>query len=103
MELVKKIKETERQAQEIIQQAKRDAARRADEWKEKKSQMLAYAEAERRKTIEENIAKARREADEEIKSLKGAQESKRQELQNKASARKEATVRKILENTGRSG
>jgi V/A-type H+-transporting ATPase subunit G/H len=103
MELVKKIKETERQAQEIIQQAKREAARRADEWKEKKTQSLLQAETERRKIIEETIAQARMQAAEEIQSLKGAQESKRQELQNKASARKEAAVRKILENTGRSG
>ena len=101
MELVKKIKETERQAQEIIQQAKRQFARKADEWKEKKTKSLLQAEAERKKTIEETVVKARQQATEEIKVLKEAAENKRLELQKKASSKKEDAIRKILESTGR--
>ena len=101
MELVKKIKETERQAQAIIQQAKKESIRRADEWKEKKTQLLGQAEAERKKTIEETAAKARQQATEEIKVLKEAAENKRLELQKKASAKKENAIRKILESAGR--
>ncbi len=58
MELIKKIKKAEAQAQEIIEQAKIEAAGRAEEGRENRHQALIDAEQHRKKATEAAIAEA---------------------------------------------
>ena len=87
MELIKKIKKAEAQAQEIIEQAKIEAAEQAEEGRENRHQALIDAEQHRKKATEAAIAEAQARGRAEVDKLKAQAESKRQELRNKTGSR----------------
>ena len=97
MELIKKIKQSETQAQQIIEQAKVDAAKQAELDRQNRQQALAKAEQERTKATEAAVAAARSQATAEIENLKAKAENERQQLRDKANTKMPLAVAKVME------
>ena len=70
MELIKKIKQTEAQAQEIIERAKAEAAGKTEDGRKNQRRLLAEAEQERKKAIESAVAAAQSQGLAEVEELK---------------------------------
>jgi len=97
MELIKKIKETEAQAQQIIEQAGADAVSRAEKMREDQRVALAQAEQERKKAVEAAVAKAQSQGLEETEKLKAQAEKDRRQLRDKANAKMPAAVARVMD------
>ncbi|MBA7696593.1 hypothetical protein ES703_105243 [subsurface metagenome] len=97
MELIKKIKQAEAQAQEIIEQAKTEAIRQTEEGRKNRSQLLAEAERERKKAIEAAVAAEESEGLAETDNLKAQAEKDRQKLRDKASAKMAGAVAMVMD------
>ena len=97
MELIKKIRQTETQAQEIIEQAKADAAGRTEKLREDYRQNLEQAEKERKKAIEAAVAEAQSQGLAEAEQLKVQAEKDRRKLRDKANARMAGAVAKVMD------
>jgi V/A-type H+-transporting ATPase subunit G/H len=97
MELIKKVKEAEQQAQQIIEQAKTEIAKQAEESREHRRQVLEEAEQGRKKAITDAVAQAEAQAQQEVENLKVQAEKQRQELWNKAEGRKAGAVAKVVD------
>ena len=96
MELIKKIKEAEADAQEIIDRAKADAARAADEGRSKRLAALAEAEQQRKKTIESAVSTARSQGLAETQRLGEQAAKQRQQLRQKTESKMSAAVTKVV-------
>jgi len=97
MELIKKIKQTEAQAQQIIEQARADAAGRAETMREDQHQALEQAERERKKAIEAAVATAQSQGLAEAEKLKAQAEKDRRKLRDKANAKMPAAVARVMD------
>ncbi|MHC4570966.1 MAG: hypothetical protein ACYS0C_02660 [Planctomycetota bacterium] len=97
MELIKRIKQAEAQAQEIIEKAKVQAAAQAEESRASRLESLAQAEHNRRKAIETAVAEAQSQGLEETGGLKAQAEKKRQQLRNKVADKMTPAVAKVME------
>jgi vacuolar-type H+-ATPase subunit H len=97
MELVKKIRQAEEQAREIIEKAKADAAEQAEEERKNRRQLLTEAEQQRKKAIEDAVGVARSQGAAEAEKLKAKAEKKQQQLREKAAGRMIPAVKKVME------
>jgi len=97
MELIKKIKQSEAQAQEIIEQAKADAARQAGKGRESRLAALTQAEQRRKKATEAAVAEARAQGRSEIEQLKAQAEDQRRQLREKAANKIAAAAAKVMD------
>jgi vacuolar-type H+-ATPase subunit H len=97
MELIKKIKKAEAQAQEIIEHARIEAAEQAEKGREKRHQALMDAEQHRKKATETAIAEAQARGSAEVDKLKAQAENKRQELCNKTGSRMATGAAKVTD------
>ena len=97
MELIKKIKQTEAQAQQIIEQARADAAGRAEKMREDQRIALGQDEQERKKAVEAAVATAQSQGLEETERLKTQAEKDRRKLRDKANAKMPAAVAKVMD------
>jgi V/A-type H+-transporting ATPase subunit G/H len=97
MELIKKIKQAEAQAQEIIEQARIDATEQAEKGRENRRQVLADAEQHRKISIEAAIAKAQALGRAEVEKLKAQAERQRQELRDKTSSKMATATTKVMD------
>ena len=96
MELIKKIKEAESRARDIVEEAKAESAKRALDGQKAESEKFLQAEQERRKIIEAACASGESEGKAEADKLKLEAEQRRGELQKKASGKIPAAVSKVL-------
>lgn len=97
MELIKKIRQSEAQAQEIIEQAKADAAAHAEQGRENRLEALAQAEQERKKAIEAAVAAAEKEGLAEIENLKTQAGKNHQQLREKIDSKMAKAVAKVTD------
>lgn len=97
MELIKKIKQTEAQAQQIIEQARADAAGRAEKMREDQRIALGQDEQERKKAVEAAVATAQSQGLEETEQLKTQAEKDRRQLRDKANTKMPAAVAKVMD------
>ncbi len=97
MELIKKIKQAEALSQEIIEQAKTQIARRAEEGRQKRAESLAEAERERKKAVEAAVAAGESEGLAETENLKAQAEKKQQQLRNKVDSKIPPAVAKVMD------
>ncbi len=97
MELVKKIRQTEAQAQKIIEQAKAGAAEKAEDGRKNRRRLLAEAEQGRKKAIEAAVAAAQSQGLAEIEKLKTQAGEKQQQLRDKAARKMDPAVKKVME------
>jgi vacuolar-type H+-ATPase subunit H len=97
MELVKKIRQTEAQAQKIIEQAKAGAAEKAEDGRKNRSQLLAEAEQARKKAIEAAVAAAQSQGLAEAEKLKTQAKKKQQQLRDKAAGKMDSAAKKVMD------
>jgi len=97
MELIKKIKEAEAQAQEIIDQAKADAVKQAEQARENRADALAAAEQQRKKAIEAALAAAESQSALEVEKLKTEADKRRRELRDQANGRIPPAVANVMD------
>lgn len=97
MELIKKIKQAEAQAQEIIEQAKGESARGVEEGRANRRRLLAEAEQERKKAIETAVAAAQLQGHAEIEKLKTQAGEKQRHLRDKAAGKMAPAVAKVMD------
>jgi V/A-type H+-transporting ATPase subunit G/H len=97
MELIKKIKEAETEAQRIIEQAKKDATESAQNARQAEQQALEQAESDRKKTIESAIAAGQKQGQAEAAGLKVEGQNQREELRDKAKTKMNAAVASVME------
>jgi len=96
MELIKKIKQAEAQAQEIVEQAKAKVVADAEEARKKRAAAQAEAEQARRKAIDEAVAEARSQGQAEAVGLKVDAETQRDKLRQEASGKIDGAVDKVM-------
>ena len=96
MELIKKIKETEVQAQQIIAKAKTDAVSAAGQWKQKKRQNLEKYEQDRRKAIEEAVVQAEKQGQADVGKLKDDARKQREDLRQSTASKIDNAVNKVV-------
>ena len=97
MELIKKIKESERQAQEIIDQAKVEAVKQAEEGRSRRLERLAQAEQERKKAIDAAASAAETQGLAKIEGLKEQAKNDRQQLRDKVSGKMADAASKVMD------
>ena len=97
MELIKQIKQAEAKAQEIIDQARADAAAQAEQAGAGRLEALEKAEQERKKATDAAIAAGEAEGLAEVEKLKAQAEQDRRQLRDKANTRMPAAVTKVME------
>ena len=97
MELIKKIKETEAEAQRLIEQAKTDAAEALSKSRQSEQQAIEQAERDRKKAIDSAIAAGQKQGQAEAQVLKAEGNKKREQLRDKAKSQMNAAVSKVLE------
>jgi vacuolar-type H+-ATPase subunit H len=97
MELVKKIRQAEEQAREIIEKAKAAAAEQAGEGGKNRRQLLAEAEQQRKKAIEDAVDAARSQGLAEAEKLKTEAGKKQQQLREKAAGKMAPAAKKVME------
>ena len=100
MELIKQIKQAEAKAQEIIEQAKADAAQQAEKGRTSRLQTLAKAEQERKKATEAAVAAAQSESLAEVENLKAQAENDRQQLRDKTNTKMAQAVARVMDYVG---
>lgn len=97
MELIKRIKHAEAQAQEIIEQAKAEITDLADKGRDSRRQAILEAEQQRKKAIEASVATARQRGRAEVESLKSQAEERRRQLRDRTSSRMATAAAKIMD------
>ena len=97
MELIKKIKQAETQAQQIIDQAKAETARQAELAQQKRLQAQTEAQQQRKQAIQSAVAAAESQSVGEVESLKAQAETRHRQLRDKAGSKMPAAVAKVME------
>jgi V/A-type H+-transporting ATPase subunit G/H len=97
MELIKKIKQAETQAQEIIAQAGTDAASQAEQYRMNRLEADKQAQQERKAAIEAALGQAQTQAHAESQNLKAQAEDRIRQLWEKTESRKTAAVEKVMQ------
>ncbi len=97
MDLIKKIKAAEAQAQQIIEQAKTAAAKQAEQGRNERLQAMEQTERQRKKTVEDAVAAAGAQAFAEAENLKSQAEKGRQQLHDKANTKINEAIAKVMD------
>ena len=97
MELIKKIKESETKAQEIIEQAKADAAKQAEKGRESRLAATDEAAQQRKKAVDAAVAEAHSQASAEVEQLKAQAQQQRQQLRDKTGSKMATAADKVMD------
>ena len=97
MELIKQIKETESKARQVVDQAKADAVKMAEQNRKKRNEAMAVAEQQRRAAIDAAVKSAEADGIKEIETMKADAEKKRADLGASASVKLEAAAAKVMD------
>lgn len=96
MDLIKKIKEAEQKAGEIIAKAKADAAKKIEINRKKQLEALEQAENERKKAIRAAIELAQSQAALEAEELEKKADHERQQLRENVAGRIDSAAVKVV-------
>jgi len=97
MELIKRIKQAEAQAREIIEQARAQAAQQAEKGRTSRIKVSEEAEQQREKTVEAAVAAAQTQGLAEVENLKAQAENQRQQLRKKTAGRMAPAAAKVMD------
>jgi V/A-type H+-transporting ATPase subunit G/H len=97
MELIKKIKSAEKEAQELIEQARAGAVKDAEEGRLHRVKAMSEAELERKKGISGAVESARAEGLAEVKELKKQAEKDRGALRSEAAGKVDKAAKKVMD------
>lgn len=100
MELIKKIKQAEAHAQQIIEQAGAEAAEQAEKGRTNRLKASQQAEQQRKKTVEAAVAAAQAEGLAEIEKLKTQAEKKRRQLRDKVADKMTGATARVMDYLG---
>jgi len=100
MDLIKKIRQAETQAQQIVEQAKAAAASQAQKNRARRLEALAEAEQERKKATEVAVAAAKSQSLAEIRELKAGAQQKRRQLRDKVASKMATAVARVMDYLG---
>ena len=96
MELIRKIKDAENQASQIIDQAKAQTIEQNEKFRTGKQEKLEQAELERKKAIDQAIAKAETKGKVEAEKLHAQGQTERDKLRKKVSPKIPAAAAKVM-------
>lgn len=96
MELIKQIKEAEKQAKEIEETAKQDAADILEEAKKQRADVLAQGRQHRNKAIDEAVAQAEQQGREQAELLTQVSDKKIASLKALYAAQTQVCIEKVL-------
>ena len=97
MELIKKIKQAEKQAQEIIEQAKAGVASQIEKKRTQRLEALAQAEQDRKKAVGVAVSQAHEQGLTEAELLKKQGEKTCQQLHDKADSKMAGATAKVID------
>ena len=97
MDLIKKIKEAEAQAREIVEQARAQTASQAEAGRMRRQESLTQAEQDRKKAIEAAVSAAEIEGLAETDKLKAQAEKNRQRLGDKTAGKMAGAAEKVMD------
>jgi vacuolar-type H+-ATPase subunit H len=97
MELISKIKDAEKQADEIINKVKEDSINVAEDFKKSKAQQIGQAEAARRKAIDDAVAAAQVRGEKEVEQLHSQANEQSRQLIQEISPKIPSAVNKVME------
>ena len=97
MELIKRIKQAEAEAQEIIENAKIETTKQAQDAQDQQQQDLEEAEQQRKKAIEQAVNAAVAEAVVKTEQLNAQAEDTRQQLRRSATDKAPGAVAKVMD------
>lgn len=97
MELIKKIKQSEAQAHEIIEQAKAEAVRQAEKGRDNRLAAMAEAEQQRKQATEAAIAAAQSQGSAEVEELKTQAKDQRRQLREKTANKMATAAEKVMD------
>ena len=96
MEIIKQIKAAEAEAKEIIEKAKSDAIKIAEEFSANRESQIAQASEQRRKAIESAVAQAETQAKTEVEKLMAEGVGQKEQMQNQARSKMDGAVSKVV-------
>ena len=97
MDLIKKIKQTEAQAQEIIEQARARVAEQAEKERRSRLETLELAEQDRKRATEAAVAAAHSYGLSEIEKLKAQAEEDRRKLNDEVAVKIAPAAAKVMD------
>ena len=97
MELIKKIKQSEAQAQEIIEQAKAEVANQAEKGRDNRLAAMTEAEQQRKEATEAAIAATQSQGREQVEQLKAQAEDQRRQLRDKTGSKMATAAAKVMD------
>lgn len=97
MELVKKIKEAEKQAGEIIAQAESATDTMAEQMLQDKEKVMNVAKQERAKAIQKAVEQAESQARSEVENLKAQAQQHREQLRKETELKIPMAVKKVTD------
>jgi len=97
MELIKKIKQSEAQAQEIIEQAKAEAAKQAEKGRDNRLTAMTETEQQRKQATEAAVAEAQSKGSAEVEQLKAQAEDQRRQLRDKTGSKMATAAAKVMD------
>jgi vacuolar-type H+-ATPase subunit H len=96
MEIIKQIKAAETQAKEIIEKAKADAVKIAEDFSSERETQLADADKRRREAIDKAVATAEADGQAEVEKLMADGAGQRETMENTAKANLDAAAAKVV-------
>lgn len=96
MEIIKQIKAAESQAKDIIEKAKADALKIAEDFSSDREKQVSGAAQQRRDAIAKAVGDAEANGQAEVEKLMSDGAGERQEMENKAKANMEAAAAKVV-------
>ena len=97
MELIKKIKSAEKEAQELIEQAGAGSVKDAEDGRLHRVKAMSEGEQERKKAISGAVESARAEGLGEVKELKKQAEKDRGALRSEATGKVDNAAKKVMD------
>jgi len=97
MEIIRKIKQAETQAKEIIENAKQKAVKDSEWAKKEFADSMAKAEQNRKKAVEQALNKAQADANNEVSKLNNEAEKYCIELEQKTQSKINSSADKVID------
>ena len=96
MEIIKQIKAAESQAKEIIEKAKADAVKIAEDFSNQRQEQLAAADKQRRDAVDKAVAAGQADGQAEVEKLMADGAGQRETMENTAKANLDAAAAKVV-------
>ena len=97
MELIKKIKQAETQAQEVVEQANVQSAQLAEQRRKSRAESFEEEQVQRKADIEASVKAAIEEGLKEVTGLKAQAQKDRNQLREKAGAKQSGATAKVMD------